>query len=73
MSETGTPTKGVSTSIHRNRELFDAYYSGWDRASLGLPPDPPKANGFNMPDPELGDYHRMVHAAHVLAGEVADG
>lgn len=64
-------TKGVR-SAERNRKLWESFYCGWDRASLNLPPDPPIVNGFNVPDPELGDYHRMGHAAKLLAGDDQD-
>ena len=60
-------TKGVRSTA-RNRKLWASFYCGWDRASLDLPPDPPLVNGFNMPDPELAEYHRMGHAARTLAG-----
>ena len=46
-------------SAPRNRKLFDAWYCGWDRASLDLPPDPPLVNGFDVSDPELAEHHRM--------------
>ena len=60
-------TKGIR-GAPRNRKLWETFYCGWDRASLDLPPDPPVVNGFGVADPELGDYHRMGHAARVLAG-----
>ena len=51
--------KGIR-SAQRNRKPWEAFYSGWDRASLELPPDPPKGNyGLAGPDAELGEYHRM--------------
>lgn len=67
MHQIGISTKG-ERSARRNRKLWESFYCGWDRASLDLPPDPPQVNGFNVLDPELGDYHLMGHAARVQAG-----
>lgn len=69
--EVEVSTSGSRTE-RRNRALWESYYSGWDRASLNLPPDPPEKNEFGWPDPEHAEYHRKGHLARVLAGRIGE-